>query len=195
MTDYKLSKIYKIKCNVTNKEYYGSTIQNYLSSRLTQHIRNYKKWLKDKKKYVSSFEILKNGDYIIILVDSFESKSKDELRQREQFYIDNYECVNKIRAFRKQEQNKEDYQNNREMRIEKQLNYYYENVTEQSREYRHKNNQAYYEKNKTTVKDKQKAYYLKNKQMYKDNYQRNKDMKKYRKSFDNLIQIDLSIFD
>ena len=180
MTDYKLSKIYKIKCNVTNKEYYGSTIQNYLSSRLTQHIAHYKRWLKDNKKTYYS---------------SFESKSKDELRQREQFYIDNYECVNKIRAFRKQEQNKEDYQNNREMRIEKQLNYYYENVTEHSREYRHKNNQAYYEKNKTTVKDKQKAYYLKNKQMYKDNYQRNKDMKKYRKSFDNLIQIDLSIFD
>ena len=77
MPNYKLSKIYEIRCNITNKFYYGSTCQKYLSSRIAQHTADYKRWLKDNKKYsyMSSFEIIKNGDYKIILVENLDRKS------------------------------------------------------------------------------------------------------------------------
>ena len=55
MVNYKNSKIYKIICNITQNEYYGSTTKQYLSSRLQQHKTQYHRWLNDNKKtYYSS---------------------------------------------------------------------------------------------------------------------------------------------
>ena len=43
MPDYQQGKIYKIVCNTTGLLYIGSTTQKFLSSRLSGHMRNYKK--------------------------------------------------------------------------------------------------------------------------------------------------------
>jgi hypothetical protein len=192
MPDYKLSKIYEIRCNITNQSYYGSTTQKYLSSRLSQHKAHYKKWLKNKNNScLSSFEIIKNGDYKIILVENVECKNKDELIKKEQYYIDNNDCINKINAF----------MDITKCKIKKKE--YYENNKDKI----NKNNIKYYEDNKDTIKIRRKKIYQDNKDTIKIRrkkiYQDNKDdlkrtrkniyqLKKIIKDFSN---IDLSIFE
>jgi len=79
----KYGNIYKIYCNVTNQIYIGSTTQN-LKSRLSQHKYFYKQYLNGKNIYYSSFEILKNNNYEIQLI---EKCTLNELKIKEKFYI------------------------------------------------------------------------------------------------------------
>jgi hypothetical protein len=44
---------------------------------------------------VSSFEILKNNNCSIILLESVNCKTRDELVARERYYFETIECVNK----------------------------------------------------------------------------------------------------
>ena len=94
------SKIYKIKCLNTNKEYIGSTTEG-LNQRLARHKRHYNSYLSDNMNYVYSFEIIKEGNYTIELIEECNFNTKDELRQREQYYITFYpNCINKNNSFR-----------------------------------------------------------------------------------------------
>ena len=40
---YSRGKIYRIVCNTTGEQYYGSTIEPYISNRLSGHICEYKR--------------------------------------------------------------------------------------------------------------------------------------------------------
>ena len=180
MSKYKNSRIYEIRCNMTNKIYYGSTIQYYLCDRLKQHKSNFKRWLKDNNSgYCSSFEIIKNGDYKIILVENFECKSKDELRQREQHYIDNNECINKISSYlteerkkeKHRERNKKRYYENKD-KIKKYYKQYREDNKDKIKEYR----KQFREDNKEIVKEKRRKCYIKNKDKERQYYYKNKDV-------------------
>jgi flavodoxin len=95
--DYKNGKIYKIVCNTTGLQYIGSTCNPYLSTRLAQHRSDYKKHLQNKTRYISSIEVLKNDNYEIILIESCPFETKDQLHARERFYIENNDCVNKVK--------------------------------------------------------------------------------------------------
>jgi len=95
--NYQLGKIYKIVDNTTDKCYIGSTTEPTLARRLAGHVADYKSYLKGKGFYVSSFEILKNGDYEILLVESFPCESKDQLHARERHWTKAIECINKIK--------------------------------------------------------------------------------------------------
>lgn len=81
---YAYGKIYQIKCNLTNRIYIGSTI-NELDIRFKQHksCRN-----------VSSQIILQNNNCIIELIENYNCNSQRELCSREQFYIYNRKCIN-----------------------------------------------------------------------------------------------------
>ncbi len=79
---YNSSLIYTIRSHQTTKYYIGSTTQS-LSRRLSEHIRDYKKYLKDNTKYISSCEILKYSDYYIELLLAYPCNNKDELHRRE----------------------------------------------------------------------------------------------------------------
>jgi hypothetical protein len=124
---YKRGKIYKLISNQTDLVYYGSTIEVKLSSRLSGHRRDLKRWLNKKFAYVSSFEIIKFDDAKIILVENYPCNTKYELISREQWYIDNMDCVNKrgscigsnIEDYRKQY-----YKNNKTQITEKHKSYY-----------------------------------------------------------------------
>jgi calcineurin-like phosphoesterase family protein len=94
MVNYKQGKIYKIECNVTGLIYIGSTCKKKLSGRMTQHRSDYKMYLKGKKKYLSSFKVMENNDYDIILIEDYPCKSKDQLFARERYYTNEIECVN-----------------------------------------------------------------------------------------------------
>ena len=98
MPDYQLGKIYKIECNVTGKVYIGSTCEPTLARRLAGHVGDYKRYLKGIYPYVSSFDVLQNGNYDIVLIESYPCNSKDELHARERYHTNNIEYVNKIKG-------------------------------------------------------------------------------------------------
>jgi hypothetical protein len=95
MTNYQLGKIYKIVCNTTGLTYYGSTCEPTLARRLVAHRSSYQHWKSTKKGYVTSFKVMKNKNYDIVLVELVPSDNKMELHKRERFYFENNECVNK----------------------------------------------------------------------------------------------------
>jgi predicted GIY-YIG superfamily endonuclease len=107
MVNYQNGKIYRIVCNVTGKQYIGSTISP-LNTRLSQH---------KKAINCTSSQVLENGDYNIVLIEDYPCERKEQLLARERFYIENMNCVNKKYPLRTQH---EWYEDNKERLIEKQ---------------------------------------------------------------------------
>jgi len=121
-TTYQCGKIYAIICNKTDKRYIGSTREKYLSRRLARHTYCYKAYLGNGKRYTTSFEIIKNDDYRIELLENFPCETKYELEKRERFYIETLDCVNKIIPTRTSKENpntkiREKRDNSRRMKI------------------------------------------------------------------------------
>ena len=114
-------KIYKLICNNTGKCYYGSTVFS-LDKRLKDHEYQYKSYLKNKSKYVSSFEILAGGNYDIELFENFPCYRKQDLLNREGYYMRNNECVNKMMTGRSREEYREIFKENNP---DYHKNYYY----------------------------------------------------------------------
>jgi len=115
--NYARGKIYKIVCRKTGLQYFGSTTEPTLARRLAIHVGSFKTWNKNKEKYdfYTSYEILKENDYYVELVELVPCSSKDELMVRERFHIQNNECVNKYIPLRT---HKEYYEDNKEKRLE-----------------------------------------------------------------------------
>jgi len=91
-------RIYKIVSDKTDKIYIGSTAKS-LEERLETHEHFYEKWINRnfRRKYCTSFEILKYGEYNIILIEELKDcYSYEDLRKREGYYqINNFFiCVN-----------------------------------------------------------------------------------------------------
>ena len=94
---YRHGKIYKIVSNKTGLVYIGSTC-NTLTQRIAQHERDYKQYQKTGKKYniyMTSFKILKYGNYQIQLVENYPCKNSKELHEREKYWIEKTNCINK----------------------------------------------------------------------------------------------------
>ena len=121
MVNYKNGKIYKIVDNTNGNIYIGSTCEPRLCRRIWGHNGKYNQYKLGKYGYVKSFEIIKNNDYNIILVENYSCDTKDELLSRERYYIDKFECINKNIPLRKKN---EWYIENKE-RLSKK--YYYRN--------------------------------------------------------------------
>ena len=95
MPDYQYGKIYKIVCNSTGLVYIGSTCEKYLSQRIDNHRRSFRKYIETGRgNFISSFEILKNDNYDIVLLEKYPCSSVDELHKKEREYIENTNCVN-----------------------------------------------------------------------------------------------------
>ena len=169
MVNYANAKIYRIYCNITKKCYIGSTTTT-LSRRLSTHKAKYKSFLNGDHHFVSSFEILENNDYVIVLIENYECKNKEELFKRERFYIEKMECVNKRLPIRSNKEWVEDnkdkikeygknyYQNNKKELLDKSKEYYENNKTKVL-----ENIKLYTDKNKDTILEKKHAYWNKNK--------------------------------
>ena len=129
MVNYKDGKIYKIISNQTDKIYIGGSAEKYLSNRLASHRGGCNLWKKGKTRYISSFEIVQYPDHKIILIEKYPCDDKDQLRAREQYWIDQFKdrCVNilnaKLNVEKYREKNskrkKEWYQKNREREIKR----------------------------------------------------------------------------
>jgi len=109
MPNYQNGKIYKLIDYTNDNIYIGSTTQT-LSRRKSKHItdsKNYGKKYNNKLVKYSSHSIIQNGNFDIILLQSFPCKNKDELRMKEQEYIENNICINSQRSYRTIEQKNE----------------------------------------------------------------------------------------
>jgi len=171
MVNYENGKIYTIRSYKTDLVYVGSTTQP-LSKRLHEHKKGHNEWMKNSKKYVSSFEIFKldDGPYIE-LVKNHPCSCRDELIKEEGKYIRKIKCVNKRvegRTYKERcednkekmkEYRKEYYNLNKEYHKE-----YYEDNKEKMKEYR----KEYYEDNKEKMKEYHKEYYEDNKEKMKE---------------------------
>lgn len=165
---YSHSKIYKLQCN-DGYFYIGSTC-NKLRVRLSQH--KIKSNTYNDRKIYSHINSIGWDNVRIILIEEFECNNKDELRQKEDEYIqkeiNNELCLNSYCAYKTVEQTKE-YRKNwqkqdhcKEYRKKWQKEKY---STDDN--YREKSKQqkiTYYEKNKDIMKQKMKDYYQRNKQ-------------------------------
>ena len=101
-------KVYRLVSKQFDKYYIGSTAYS-LEERLDTHINSYSNWFSNnfKNHYISSFEILKYGDYCIELIEDCPEVSRNDLEKREQYHqIINYKdivniCIAGIPFFRK----------------------------------------------------------------------------------------------
>ena len=128
--DYKNGKIYVLRSHQTEDIYIGSTTTK-LSKRFHKHKKDFKVWKNGKRRYISSFELIKYDDVYIQLLELCPCDSKMELERREGQLIRSVNCVNKNVAGRtqkewrddnkdtKKEYNKEYYQENKEILKEK----------------------------------------------------------------------------
>lgn len=98
MHNYLNSKIYKIIDKTNDNIYIGSTILE-LDKRLNKHIRDYNCFLNGKMNFISSFDILKNNDFIIELICLFPCQNRIELLQKENEYIISYNCINRYKSY------------------------------------------------------------------------------------------------
>jgi hypothetical protein len=95
MPNYNNGRIYKIVCNTTGKVYIGSTTRN-LCKRLATHVSGLKRWVNNNSNaYVSSYDVLSNSNYSIVLLENFPCSTSEELHARERYYVDTIDCVNK----------------------------------------------------------------------------------------------------
>ena len=124
------AKIYKITDNTNQNVYIGSTCKT-LKTRLTGHKSNYKRFLKGLYNNVKSFEIIKNGDYKIELLEDCDIKTKQELLARERYFIKNNNCLNKNIPGSYdngiQQYQKEYYETNKEKFTDYNKDYYIDN--------------------------------------------------------------------
>ena len=132
--DYKNGKIYKLVNDELNLTYYGSTCTP-LYKRLYQH--------KTKSNKCSSKILFEKGEVKIYLVEKFPCNDRIELNQKERYYIENNDCVNKrIPARTKKERNKIYRENNKDL-IKKKDKEYRENnkdkINKRKKEYRENN--------------------------------------------------------
>tara|TARA_R110001606_G_scaffold397295_3_gene573378 strand:+ start:1651 stop:2202 length:552 start_codon:yes stop_codon:yes gene_type:complete len=147
--------IYLLRDNTNSNIYYGSTTYN-INIRLSSHKNSYKLYLEGKYFYMTSFSIIKNNNYNIELVEEVECETKYELHNRERYYIENFDCVNKHIPNR----TKKEY-----------MTGYYEDNKDKIKE----KNKVYYEDNTDKIKEKSKAY---NKEYRKNNLEKIKEYKK-----------------
>ena len=145
------SKIYKIVDNTNDNLYIGSTCQS-LKRRLSKHKCDYKRFLKGLCTNVTSFDIIKNNDCKIELLENCEVKTKSELLAREKHFIENNECINKVIPGRTKE---EYYIANKE-----KIKEYRDTNEEKRNEYQ----KAYDDANKEKRNEYQKEYYIANKE-------------------------------
>ena len=123
MGKYQEGKIYKIISPSCDSVYIGSTTSP-LIKRLWEHRGDLNAFLKGKKNYRTSFEIIKYEDAKIELIEVYPCNSRKELDSREGFFIKNTKCINSSIAGR----NKAEYYQDNKLRIcEKKRDYHNKN--------------------------------------------------------------------
>jgi hypothetical protein len=163
MKKFSKGKIYKIVCNLTKKIYIGSTCESTLARRLAKHVSYINFYIKNNKTiHLSSYDIIKGGDYYIELIELFPCNSKDELFVREKYYIDLINCINKNKPISTLEEKKE-YSINYTKQNKNKIKEYSINYRKKNEDILKKKNNEWIKNNKKKLKEYQKIYRDKNK--------------------------------
>ena len=133
--------IYCIVCNITGEKYYGSS-KKTLEKRMSYH--------KCKSNRCCSRHIILRGDYDSYILAEYETIEEAEMK--EDWYIDNKECINEQRVRLTDEE-----------RLQKEKIY-----REKNREKKSEYLKEYYEKNREKIKEKEKIYREKNSEKIKE---------------------------
>lgn len=157
MPIYSEGKIYKIHCNLTGEDYYGSTTYT-LQKRINNHKSNSKN---TSKKQCTSKKIIDRGDFQIELVENYPCKTKRELQVRERYYIDNFPNINHVVPTRTQKEYKEtrkefikEYNAKYDKEHRQERNEYSNNLYKTNEDYKQKGIERaakYYQENKEKV--------------------------------------------
>ena len=174
MVNYKQGKIYKLVDNTNGNIYVGSTCQTTLAQRLSEHVSKYKMHMNGKYNYVTSFEIIKNGNYDIVLLEACSCETKDELHARERHYIESINCVNKYIVGRTKKEYREVYKETNKDHIKEYSKAYTETNKGKIKEYQQvnkehikENNKQYYQANKDKINERKRRYYQAKKEAMK----------------------------
>lgn len=101
--------IYKVVCNKTSNVYYGSTT-NDIKTRMYYHKSQYKRYKQGKRKYKDTISvILELNDYSVSIVEKIQYNEYKEVLNREGFYIEKFDCVNKVKPARTRKQWREEH--------------------------------------------------------------------------------------
>ena len=125
MPNYQNGKIYQIIDNTTGRFYIGSTTQP-LYERLRGHKKNFKEYLDGKGGYMTSFQIIGNDDYDIVLIENYPCQDKSQLNRREGEYIRINYCVNKMVPGRTSKEYKHDMKIQNKGFLKETINNYHE---------------------------------------------------------------------
>ena len=172
MPDYNKGKIYKICSNnpEIKEVYYGSTIRT-LSQRMTGHRAHYKKWINEKYSFSPCsichfFKQYGIEQFHIELVLNYPCENKEELLMKENEYIREYDCVNKISSYQSVEERKE-----------------YKHITDKkwrqaNKEHKAKKDKEYAEANKEKIAEYQKKWKEANKEKMREYFKQRHEAKK-----------------
>ena len=173
---YQNGQIYKIVDIGYTKCYIGSTCEA-LSQRMARHRGKYTTYLKGGVEHTRSFSLFDEfgvENCKIERIELFPCKNKEELRQREGYYIQNTDCVNKLVAGRTGKQYYEDnkqhclaqmrkYRENNKEKIASRLKAYVETHKEEIKQYK----QQYRYDHEDKIREQMKTYYNDNKERLK----------------------------
>ena len=90
--------VYIIECNITGEVYIGSTMRS-LEDRYKQH------WKRNNR--CSSRSIIERGNHMVRALEVVDTEDKTQLEIREQYWMNQYECVNQRMAYLNDEQRKQ----------------------------------------------------------------------------------------
>lgn len=97
MVNYQQGKIYLITAG--KYRYIGSTTQKLLSTRLAEHKSHYRQWVAGKKGYCTSFALVKYSHVKIELIEDFPCRSKKQLRERENYWMERCRFRNLVNRY------------------------------------------------------------------------------------------------
>ena len=97
---YHNSIIYKLHCNITGEDYYGST-RDY-KQRISIHKCSTEKQL--SKRQCKSRQIIERGDYAFSIVEECNFETRQQLKERERYYYENFPCINQVIPYKSREE-------------------------------------------------------------------------------------------
>ena len=171
MKDYSKGKIYIIIDNDNiSLPYIGSTIQ-LLRERLGKH---------KSRKTCSCMDIINRNNFKMEVLEHYPCNNEEELKTREQYWIDKIDCCNKRKAIQTIEERRE----------------YEKKYREDNKEHIKNTCADWYVKNREHALKRDKEYREKNKYIRKEYH---KQLHEYKKSWgvwsdNNLLKISLDIF-
>ena len=175
MPDYQQGKIYKITCG--DETYYGSTAMT-LRERMWLHKSNYKRWKNGTDSKCACFNLFDKYGFDncpIELVEDYSCETKKELLIREDWYMDNNDCINEKSAYTSKEEQLEQmrqrHQDHKEEENEKSRQWYQdhkEEASEKSRQRHQDHKEELNEKSRQWYQDHKEECNEKGRQWHQD---------------------------